>query len=150
MDAIIYMQRAIELAKIGAQQGEVPVGAVIVNARNGEVIAETHNQCEALQNSTMHAEMVAIKNACSKLGSKFLNACHIYVTLEPCLMCATALSYARVARIYYGAADQKFGAIESGSRIFCSQSALYKPDVYSGILEEESRILLKEFFTNLR
>lgn len=150
MDATVYMQRALALAKIAAQQGEVPVGAVIVNAKNGEVISKAYNQCEALQNSTTHAEMVAIKEACSKLQSKFLDTCYIYITLEPCLMCAAALSYARIARIYYGASDTKFGAIENGPRIFCSKSALYKPEVYSGILEEESRALLKEFFCNLR
>jgi len=145
-----YMQEALKLAVKAARQGEVPVGAVVVDAVEKKIIAEGFNCCEAKATPLKHAEMIAIDEACKKKNSKSLNDCHIYVTLEPCAMCAAAISYARLSRIYYGAADKKFGAIENGVRIFNSKSSLFKPEIYGGIAAEESEELLKSFFKSIR
>jgi tRNA(adenine34) deaminase len=143
------MKEALKLAQKAASQGEVPVGAVIVDPKENKIIARAYNSCETLANPLKHAEMIAIDKACKKVGSKNLKGYHLYVTLEPCAMCATAISYARLSRVYYGATDKKFGAIESGVRIY-STAALYKPEIYSDILAQESQDLLKEFFQFLR
>lgn len=147
-----HMQHALALAARAAEQGEVPVGAVIVDAVTGNVLAASHNCCEAKLNPLLHAEMVVIEQACLTRGSKTLDRCHLYATLEPCLMCATAIAYARIERVYYGAADEKFGAIEHGPRIFYSKTttSLHKPEIYSGIMAEESKALLQNFFRKLR
>ena len=145
-----YMKSALELARKAFDEGEVPVGAVIVDAATNKIIAEGYNQCEARCNATHHAEILAITEACRIKQNKFLEGCHMYVTLEPCLMCATAISYARISRIYYGAADHKFGAIENGPRIFCGKGILYKPEIYSGIMADEGALLMKDFFKALR
>jgi cytosine deaminase len=145
------MSRALALARKARQLGEVPVGAVIVDHVTDEVISECHNLCEGSCNPLAHAELLAITHACEVKQSKTLNTCYIYITMEPCAMCATAISYARISRIYYGAADVKFGAIENGFRIFYQDHcSLYKPDIHSGILAEESRALLQSFFKDLR
>jgi cytosine deaminase len=144
------MMEALKVAQKAASQGEVPVGAVIVDPKDNRIIAKGYNSCEALANPLKHAEIIAIDKACKKVGSKNLNGYHLYVTLEPCAMCATAISYARLSRVYYGAPDKKFGAIENGARIFHSTNTLYKPEIYGGILAQESQDLLKGFFKSLR
>ena len=147
---VFYMQEALKLAAFAARQGEVPVGVVIVDSLKKKIIAKAANDCEAKANSLRHAEIIAINRACRKMKSKTLNGCYIYVTLEPCAMCAAAISYARLSRIYYAASDVKFGAIENGVRIFNSPSCLFKPEIYGGILAQESQKLLKEFFKSVR
>ena len=147
---VFYMQEALKLASKAAEQGEVPIGAIIIDSREKKIIAQNFNRCESESNALKHAEIIAIDEACKMRKTKNLNGCYIYVTLEPCAMCAAAISYARLSRIYYGAADKKFGAIENGVRIFNSSSSLFKPEIYGGILEGESKELLKNFFRSKR
>jgi tRNA(adenine34) deaminase len=147
---VFYMQEALKLAQKAALQGEVPVGAVIVDPDNNTILARGFNCCETMLNPLKHAEIMAIDKACKARKSKNLSGCHIYVTLEPCAMCAAAISYVKLSRIYYGATDNKFGAIESGPRLFNSTSSLFKPEIYGGILAKESQDVLKAFFKPLR
>jgi tRNA(adenine34) deaminase len=139
-----FMPAAIEQAKDAAAAGEVPVGCVIVRA--GAIIARTRNRTLADHDPSAHAEMLAIRAAAQVLGSERLVDCDLYVTLEPCTMCAAAISFARIRRIYYGAADPKGGAVESGVRFFSAPTCHHRPDVYGGIGEAEASELLKEFF----
>jgi len=141
-----YMRRALELAKIAAAEGDVPVGAVVVDAKSKLIIGEGYNLANVLKDPTMHAEIIAIKEACKNANEKILDRCCIYVTLEPCAMCATAISYAQIAKLYYGAQDTKFGAVESNICIYNSSLSLHAPEVYGGILADESSDLLKVFF----
>lgn len=143
------MIRAIELAKEAGEAGEVPVGAVIVG-KDGEIIAEARNRMEELSDPTAHAEILAIRLACEKLGSPRLINCDLYVTLEPCTMCAGALSFARVRRLYFGAFDPKGGGVEHGACFFDKETCHHRPEVYSGICEEECAKLLKDFFASRR
>ena len=143
-----FMKLAMDEAHKASEIGEVPVGAVIV--KNGEVISSAHNLVETENNSLLHAEMIAIRRASDKLQDKYLNGCHLYVTLEPCAMCATAISHARISRLYYAASDQKSGGIESGPKIFSQDTIHHKPEIYSGIMQEEAKKLLQEFFQKLR
>lgn len=143
-----FMQLAIEEAKKAFDASEVPVGAVIV--KNGEVIAKSGNANRAKFDPTSHAEIEAIRQACQLLESHRLDDCDIYVTLEPCAMCAAAISHARIRNLYFAAVDEKFGAVENGVRFFSSKSCIHKVDVYSGFCEEESKELLREFFKNKR
>ena len=143
------MRRALELAYIAAQSGEVPVGAVVVDAR-GTVIGEAHNRTEADHDPAGHAEIIALRKAGAYLGSPRLIGCDLYVTLEPCPMCAGALSQARIRRIYYGAYDPKRGGIDHGPRIYSRPGCHHIPEVIGGIREEEARNLLQTFFQNLR
>jgi len=145
---VSFMRFALEVAREGADVGEIPVGAVVVC--NNKIIARSHNAVERDQDSTCHAEIVAIREASRVLQTKNLSGCGIYVTLEPCAMCASAISYSRISRLYYGAEDKKFGAIDNGSRIFNSNSSLFIPEVYGGILEEECGYLIREFFSSKR
>ena len=138
------MQLALDEARAAAARGEVPVGCVIV--RNGEVVARAGNQTLADKDPTAHAELLAIRAAASALGSERLTDCDLYVTLESCAMCAGALSFARVRRLYFGAADAKGGAVENGVRFFDSASCHHRPEVYGGIGESECAVLLKDFF----
>ncbi len=142
------MQHAYQLA--ASVQGEVPVGAVIVARASGEVVATAHNEVEKRSDATAHAEMLAIQRATKKLGSKSLKGYDLYVTLEPCPMCATAISFARIDRVYFGAYDPKSGGVEHGPRIFNSTSCHHAPEVYGGIMESECAALLKEFFAGKR
>jgi len=142
------MQTALELAHLAAEEGEVPVGAVIV--KDGNIIAEAYNLTETLKSPTAHAEMVAIQAACEILDSTRLVDCDMYVTLEPCPMCAQAISFARIRRLYFGAYDVKGGGVENGARIFNASSCHHKPEVYGGIDESEASELLKEFFAARR
>ena len=144
------MEVALDLAFTAQKQGEVPVGAVIVDPRTKLIIASGFNRTEIDQDPTLHAEIVCIRDACKSLGTKNLSGYDLYVTLEPCAMCATAISYARISRLYYGAYDKKFGAIENGVRIFHSDSSLCIPEIYGGILEEKSAQLLRIFFLSKR
>jgi tRNA(adenine34) deaminase len=138
------MELALAEARAAGLRGEVPVGCVVVE--NGEVVARAGNATLADRDPTAHAEMLAIRAAAAALGSERLTACDIYVTLEPCAMCAAALSFARVRRLYYGASDPKGGAVDNGVRFFASPSCHHRPEVYGGIGEGQASALLKEFF----
>jgi tRNA(adenine34) deaminase len=136
-----------EAAKAGAA-GEVPIGAVIVN--NGRVIAAAHNQPRTRADPTAHAEVLAIRAAAGVLGNERLDGCELWVTLEPCAMCAGAIAHARIARLYYGAPDAKGGAVEHGARVFEHDQCLHRPEVYAGIGEAQSAELLRGFFRERR
>ena len=138
------MRLALDEARAAAAAGEVPVGCAIV--RNGLVIARTHNRTLADRDPTAHCEMLAIRQAAAAVVSERLTDCDLYVTLEPCAMCAAAISFARIRRLYYGAADPKGGAIESGVRFFAATTCHHRPEVYGGIGEHDAAVLLKEFF----
>jgi len=138
------MPIALEEARAAATRGEVPVGCVIV--RNGEVVARAGNRTLADKDPTGHAELLAIRQAAAALGSERLTDCDLYVTLEPCTMCAAAMSFARIRRLYFGAADPKGGAVENGVRFFSAPTCHHRPEVYGGIQESECAVLLKEFF----
>ena len=143
-----FMQTALEEARAAQVRGEVPVGCVI--ARNGEVIARAGNRTLADKDPTAHAELVAVRQAAAALGSERLIDCDLYVTLEPCTMCAAAISFARVRRLYFGAADPKGGAIEHGVRFFAAPTCHHRPEVYGGINESDAAALLKDFFRERR
>lgn len=143
-----FMQKALFWAKKAARRGEVPVGCVIV--KNGEIIAHGYNRREQKQDPTEHAEMMALRAAAKKLGSWRLEDCAIYVTLEPCFMCAAALQQARVPRIYFGARDPKAGALISQGRHFEEHVLNHKAEVTEGILAEDCSRVLKDFFRALR
>ena len=138
------MQFALDEARAAAAAGEVPVGCVVV--RDGQVIARAGNRTLTDRDPTAHCEMLAIRAAASALGSERLVDCDLYVTLEPCAMCAAAISFARIRRLYYGAADPKGGAVENGVRFFASPSCHHRPEVYGGLAETEAAVLLTEFF----
>ncbi|WP_336985320.1 nucleoside deaminase [Altererythrobacter aquiaggeris] len=142
------MVRALALARNAAAAGEVPVGAVIV--RGGTIIAEAHNEPRGSSDPTAHAEMLAIRRAAAALGQERLGDCDLYVTLEPCPMCAGAIAHARIGRLYYAASDPKGGAVENGARLFGQPGALHRPEVYSGIGEAEAAGLLRTFFRAMR
>ena len=142
------MRLALEEARAAAAAGEVPIGCVIV--RDGEVIAQAGNRTLAERDPTAHCEMLAIRHAAEALTSERLTDCDLYVTLEPCTMCAAAISFARIRRLYYGAADPKGGAVESGVRFFASPTCHHRPEVYAGIAEAEAADLLKGFFKERR
>ncbi len=139
------MNQAIVLAKRAFSHEDVPIGAVIVC--DGKIIARGENQVQLKKNPTLHAEIVAINRACKKLGTKFLDGCDIYVSLEPCAMCATAISFARINNIYYAASDEKGGGITSNARIYDTDKHLWKPAVHQiPEFADESAKLLKDFF----
>ncbi|MES2493819.1 MAG: nucleoside deaminase [Pseudomonadota bacterium] len=142
------MRQALAQARAGAAAGEVPVGAVVI--RDGAVIAAAHNTPRALSDPTAHAEMLAIRQAAAALGQERLDGCELWVTLEPCAMCAGAIAHARIARVYYGASDPKGGAVEHGARVFEQTQCLHRPEVYPGIGEVESAELLRGFFNARR
>jgi tRNA(adenine34) deaminase len=143
------MQIALNEAQLAADRGEVPVGAVIVSA-SGQVLARAGNRTRELNDPTAHAEILAIRLACDALKNERLLDCDVYVTLEPCPMCAAAISFARFRRLYFGAEDVKSGAVENGPRLFSSPVCHHKPDVYSGIDADASRLLLQAFFNGRR
>jgi tRNA(adenine34) deaminase len=138
------MALALDEARAAAAVGEVPIGCVIV--RGGEVIARAHNRTLADRDPTAHAELLAIRQAAAATGSERLVDCDLYVTLEPCAMCAAAMSFARIRRLYFGADDPKGGAVENGVRFFDSPTCHHRPDVYSGIAAGEAGDLLRDFF----
>ena len=143
-----YMKLALEVAERAAGRGEVPVGAVIV--QDGKLLVRAGNRVEADNDPTAHAEILAIRAAAEMLGTPRLAGCDLYVTLEPCAMCAAAISMARIRRLYFGAYDPKGGGVENGPRFFGQPTCHHTPDVYGGIAESECGELLKEFFRELR
>ena len=143
------MNYALEEAKSAAARGEVPVGAVIVSDA-GEVIAQASNRTRELKDPSAHAEMLAIRAASARLGQERLEGYDLYVTLEPCAMCAGVIAAARIRRLYYGASDPKSGGVEQGPRIFQHSQSHHIPEVYAGIGEQASQLLLKVFFSKLR
>jgi tRNA(adenine34) deaminase len=138
------MDLALKQAEIAQNDGEVPIGCVIV--RDGEVIAQAGNRTLADRDPSAHAEILAIRQAAKTLGSERLTDCDLYVTLEPCTMCAAAISFGRIRRLYYGATDPKGGAVDSGVRFFASPTCHHVPEVYSGFGETESATMLRDFF----
>ena len=142
------MQAALALARAAVAAGEVPVGAVVV--RDGAIIAAAHNGPRTLHDPTAHAEILAIREAARVLGNERLEGCELWVTLEPCAMCAGAIAHARIARLYYAASDPKGGAVEHGARVFEHEQTLHRPEVYSGMGEDEAAALLREFFAAKR
>jgi tRNA(adenine34) deaminase len=138
------MSIALEEAHAAGARGEVPVGCVVV--RDGTIVARAGNRTIADHDPTAHAELIAIRAAASALGSERLTDCDLYVTLEPCAMCAAAISFARIRRLYFGAADPKGGAVEHGVRFFAAPTCHHRPEVYGGINESECGELLKNFF----
>jgi tRNA(adenine34) deaminase len=143
-----FMAEAMEEARAAEARGEVPVGAVIVRA--GEIVARAGNRTLELKDPTAHAELLVIRQAAAGLGSERLTDCDLWVTLEPCAMCAAAISFARIRRLYYGAPDLKMGAVEHGPRFFGQPTCHHAPEVYSGIAEREAVDLLKRFFEGRR
>ena len=142
------MRRALDLAKTAADRGEVPVGAVVV--KDGAIIGEGHNRPRESRDPTAHAEIVAIRAAAAKLGNERLEGCDLYVTLEPCAMCAGAIAHARIARLYYGADDPKGGGVIHGPRVFTQPTVHHRTEVYDGIGAGEAAGLLKDFFAARR
>ncbi|MGK2741340.1 nucleoside deaminase [Tepidicaulis sp. LMO-SS28] len=143
------MDLALEEARAAAARGEVPVGAVLLGP-DGKVLAGAGNRTLELRDPTAHAEVLAIRQAAAALGSERLTGCDLYVTLEPCAMCAGAISFARLRRLYYGAEDVKGGAVDHGPRFFTQATCHHRPEVYGGIGEREAAALLKEFFADKR
>ncbi len=143
------MAQALAAAEAAARCGEVPVGAVLVDA-GGTVIAAAGNRTRTDNDPTAHAEMVVIRAAAAARGAERLNDCDLYVTLEPCPMCAQAISFARLRRLYYGAADPKGGGVENGARIFAQSTCHHAPEIYGGLEESRAGALLKQFFKDRR
>ena len=148
MKMATFMEMALDEARAAGEAGEVPVGCVIVH--DGAVVARAGNRTLSDADPTAHAEMVAIRAAARLLDSERLTACDLYVTLEPCAMCAGAVSFARIRRLYYGAADLKGGAVDSGVKFFSSPTCHHRPEVYGGLAEAEASALLKQFFRERR
>jgi len=144
------MERALAEAEAAAARGEVPIGAVIVDSATGAVVAACSNRVEERHDPTAHAELEAIRSAAATLGAKRLPDCDLYVTLEPCPMCAQAIAFARLRRLYYGASDPKGGGVERGARIFDQPSCFHRPEIYPGIGEARAAELLKKFFAERR
>jgi len=143
-----FMDMALEEAGATGERGEVPIGCVVV--RDSAVIARAGNRTLADRDPTAHAELVAIREAARVLGSERLDGCDLYVTLEPCAMCAGAIAFARIRRLYYGAADPKGGAVDNGVKFFASPACHHRPEVYGGLAEAEASALLKRFFAERR
>ena len=143
------MQRALAQARQAGARGEVPIGAVIIGP-DGAILAQESNRTEQLNDPTAHAEMLAIRAAAAQLGAPRLIDCDIYVTLEPCPMCAQAISFARLRRLYFGAADAKGGGVEHGPRIFAQPTCHHRPELYGGIEENAAAALLRDFFKQRR
>ena len=149
MNKNIYMELAIKQAKKASSLNEVPVGAVLVDEKNQKLLSLRHNETISQNNPLKHAEILVIEEACKLLKSRYLVNSVIYITLEPCVMCAAAISEARVKRIYFGAYDEKKGSIENGIRIFSNKN-YFKPEIYGGVKEKECAQILKSFFSSKR
>ena len=141
-----FMELAIAEAERAAKRGEVPVGAVLVDAMTGAVLAAQGNAVEGLDDPTAHAEMLVIRDACKERGESRLPGCDLYVTLEPCPMCATAISFARLRRLYFGAYDPKGGGVDHGPRIFEQDTCHHRPEIIGGVEERRCQALLQSFF----
>ncbi len=144
------MQEALKQARLALDKQEIPVGAVIVDRLNKQIITATHNLVQEQHNPLSHAEIIAINEACRILGTKNLADYDIYVTLEPCAMCAGAIAHSRLKRLFYGAFDRKHGAIASNLRYFNSNACFHRPEIYENILATDSELLIKNFFRSLR
>jgi len=144
-----YMEQALKEAEKAKARGEVPIGAVVVD-KNGQILARAGNQTEEDHDPTAHAEVLAIREAAKKLGSARLIDCDLYVTLEPCTMCATAISFARIRRLYFGAYDPKGGGVDHGACFYNQATCHHKPEVYGGLREQDCADLLKDFFEKRR
>ncbi|AXI47506.1 tRNA-specific adenosine deaminase [Sulfitobacter sp. SK012] len=144
-----YMEDALSEARAAAARGEVPVGAVIVSP-SGDVVARAGNRTRELNDPTAHAEILCLREACGSAGSERLPGHALYVTLEPCAMCAAALAATRIARLYYGASDPKSGGVAQGARVFSHPQCHHVPEVFDGIAGEEAEVMLKEFFAAKR
>ena len=144
------MAEALTEARAAAARGEIPVGAVVVDSKTGQIIARGGNTTEAAHDPTAHAEMLVLQQACKLKESPRLPECDLYVTLEPCPMCATAISFARLRRVYFGAYDPKGGGVDHGPKIFNQPTCHHAPEVYGGIDEQACAKLLKEFFRDRR
>ncbi len=144
-----YMELALEEARAAAARGEVPVGAVLVGPY-GQMLSRAGNRMRELADPTAHAEMLVIRDATARLGEERLTDADLYVTLEPCAMCASAISFARIRRLYYGAADRKSGGVAHGAKVFSHPQCHHAPEVYDGMSAEESEALLKGFFAARR
>jgi tRNA(Arg) A34 adenosine deaminase TadA len=149
-DVASFMEQALAEARAAAARGEVPVGAVVVEEASGRVLAAAGNRTEADHDPTAHAETLAIRAACAVLGTPRLDGCDLYVTLEPCAMCAAAISFARIRRLYFGAYDPKGGGVEHGPRFFARDTCHHRPEVYGGIGEIPAALLLRDFFAARR
>ncbi|MCY4335771.1 MAG: nucleoside deaminase [Litoreibacter sp.] len=149
MEFTSYMELALEEARLAGKRGEVPVGAVIIGA-DGAVLARAGNRVMEDRDPSAHAEVLAIREACRNLNSERLTGCSLYVTLEPCSMCASLISQARIARLYFGASDPKSGGVLQGARVFQQAQTHHKPEVYDGIAEDDCAALLKSFFAAKR
>ncbi len=145
-----YMDMALKEAAAAAERGEVPVGAVIVHSQTDKVIARGSNRVIADRDPSGHAEILAIRAACRTLDSERLVGCDLYVTLEPCPMCAQAISFARIRRLYFAACDEKGGGVENGARIFHAGSCHHRPEIYGGIGEKPAAEMLRKFFKSRR
>ena len=143
------MSLAFAEAESAGQRGEVPIGCVIVD-QSGNVMAKAGNRTIELKDPTAHAELLAIREAAARLGSERLAGCDLYVTLEPCTMCAAAISFARIRRLYFAAGDEKMGAVEHGPRFFAQATCHHSPEVYGGLGEARGQKLLRDFFQNRR
>lgn len=141
---------ALEEAQLAAERGEVPVGAVIVLQSEGKIVSRAGNRVEELKDATAHAEMLVLKEASKALDQLRLENCDLYVTLEPCTMCASAISHSRIGRVFFGAYDPKGGGVEHGARFFEKETCHHRPDVIGGIREKQCSDLLKKFFEKLR
>lgn len=143
-----FMVAALAEARRAGERGEVPIGAVVV--ADGEIVASAGNETRALNDVTAHAEILAIRRAAAAIGDERLSGADLYVTLEPCTMCAAAISFARIRRLYYGAEDPKGGGVDNGVRFYTRPTCHHAPEVYSGLGETESAALLRDFFQNRR
>ncbi|QEW19165.1 tRNA-specific adenosine deaminase [Marinibacterium anthonyi] len=146
---VSHMSTALDEARAAARRGEVPVGAVLLGP-DGAVLARAGNRTRELNDPTAHAELLVIRAGCAALGSERLTGCDLYVTLEPCAMCAAAIAAARIARLYYGAADPKSGGVAHGARVFAHRQAHHRPEIYDGFAASEAADLLKAFFRDRR
>lgn len=145
-----HMEAALAEARAAFARAETPVGAVVVDPKSGEIVARAGNRTRELHDPTAHAEMLAIRAACAAVGSERLTGLDLYVTLEPCAMCAGAIAAARIATLLYGAADPKSGGVEHGARVFNHPQAHHRPEVFSGIAERDSSALMRAFFAERR
>ena len=145
-----FMALALAEAERAGERGEVPVGAVVVESGTGSVLASAGNRVEELCDPSAHAEMLALRAAAERQGAPRLTDCDLYVSLEPCAMCAAAISFARVRRLYFGASDPKGGGVEHGPRIFSQPTCHHRPEIYGGIDAERAAALLKRFFQDRR
>ena len=145
-----YMQLALVQAQLAAEIDEIPVGCLIVNPSGNEIIASTHNRNQHTFDATAHAEILAIRQACEKISQNRLWDMDMYVTLEPCAMCAAAISFARIKNLYFGAYDEKGGAVVNGVKFYEQKTCHHKPEVHGGIMEKQCSEILKQFFQNKR